>query len=182
MSNFQYTLSAKGVFGKLAKELKQSIIEAQNETKYEIERLLGTEYNEGGFSAYDYFRQYYYGKAKTKEHHYNLWTVRNRNGSLEVRNRASYAKALYTGEASSSHPTGYRSASPHKPMYFTTINGKKVLTYRKPSRKKYIEITRPNQITKARHTSIQNKILKIATKNISTAIGDIAKVKSTYKG
>lgn len=183
MSNFQFTLSVKRALGKVSSDVIEAVNRAQDKTKDELEELLRRTEKEGGFSAYDYFKQYYYGKARIKPHHYANWTVRNRNGSLEIRNRASYARYLYTSEVSPYHSAGYRSADPHATMYLTTKkDGTKVLSYRKPTKKKYIEITRPNQITPSKYAAIQRKMLNITSKNIKNAINEKIRATSTYKG
>jgi hypothetical protein len=161
VANYQSSISNKNVFKNISNRLLASIKNEVAEVKDKIEDKLRTSFKNGGCSAYDEFRYTYSGVNKTKPHSYEKWTVRNRDSknsqSLEIRNRASYIRYLYSSLASAGHDNGYRSAYPHDPVVYTKGGTRIVLT-------------RDEQITKVRWRRCLGPFKTMVTKAIKRGI------------
>lgn len=177
MANFQFSLSSKKVLKGLTDKVKKKVIKAQENAIDTLRDKFGTEFLRGGFSAYDYYRKYYYGKnADTTKHHYNNWTFRTRVSSqgvsTEIRNRRKYTSYLYKDGFISSEHTGK--------MYWT--KDRKHVTYHKAKTYNQIRAIRKQQIRKTDYLSIQAKIKGILTKEIRKVVPIAPSATTTYKG
>jgi len=177
MSNFQFTLNSRKVLKNISNKAKAKIEKASLDAIDIIKDKLGTEYLEGGYSAFDYYRKYYYGKKSDRtKHHYNYWTVRNRSSSVsvnfEIRNRRPYVSSLYKNEFASSNHTGT--------MYWT--KDKRHVTYNKPTSYNAEIATRKEQISKVRYLRIQRSMKSILTSKIRKVFKDAPSSTTSYKG
>lgn len=161
MANYQSTVSNKNVFKNISKRLLASIKKEVIDVKDQIEDKLRTSHKNGGCSAYDEFRYTYSGINKRKPHSYSKWTVRNRDSknsqSLEIRNKASYIRYLYSSLPSEGHSGGYRSAYPHNPVVYSNGGTRVVLN-------------RDEQITKVKWSRCLGTFKTMVTKAIKRGI------------
>ena len=122
MSDHTFSISLKNVL----KNIEDKQIEA---IKYSVNFSMNTVYDnisssvqDGGLSPYDNFTFTYGQKYRRKTHSNSRWYMRDRSSkvsiSYELRNRAKYAKYLYTDEESYYHPNGWRSYDPHKEIKY----------------------------------------------------------------
>lgn len=177
MANFQFSVSSKKILKGLEDNVKKRVVKAQHKANDKLRDLLGTEYLRGGFSAYDYYRKYYYGKkSDATKHHYNNWTLRTRVSSqgvsTEIRNRRKYVSYLYSGN--------FISANHNGKMYWTK-DGKHV-TYNKAKTYNQIRAIRKKQIRKEDYKSIQARIKGIVTIELRKVLPIVKSATSSYKG
>jgi hypothetical protein len=140
----QFTLGEKGLLKKLNQQVIDRLMPIVNVAVDEVVGKLSTRFSDGGIAPYDELKKMYDSPYNSKPHSRDMWTKRNRSSastlSFEIRNRAKYARYIYSEESSLGHNLGFRSSYPHQKDAMIMKNGRLVRT----------GIKRPNQLSGAK--------------------------------